>query len=45
MLRDRLIVQTEAELNALPAPRIAAAAHLVAPGGSSAPRRRAAPLR
>ena len=42
VLRDRLIVQTEAELNALPAPRIAAAAHLVAPPAAAPPPRRRA---
>ena len=47
-LRDRLIVQTEAELSALPAPRIAAAAHLVAPPAAApaaAPPRRAITLK
>ena len=48
VLRDRLIVQTEAELSALPAPRIAAAAHLVAPRAAApaaAPPRRAITLK
>jgi len=48
VLRDRLIVQTEAELSALPAPRIAAAAHLVAPPAAApaaAPPRRAITLK
>ena len=40
VMRDRLIVQTEAELSALPAPRIAAAAHLVAPPAAALRRRR-----